>query len=59
MSHELIRFAFEELEVWQKSVEYAAEVVRLIETIETLKRHYRLVGQLEDACTSIAMNPVK
>ena len=51
-----IIFAFEELEVWQKSVEYAAEVIRLIEKIETARRHYRLIEQLEAACTSIALN---
>jgi len=51
-----IIFAFEELDVWQKSVEYAAEVIRLIEKIETARRHYRLIEQLEAACTSVALN---
>jgi four helix bundle protein len=53
---EKIIFAFEELDVWQKSVEYAAEVIRLIEKIETARRHYRLIEQLEAACTSVALN---
>jgi len=51
-----IKFAFEELEVWQKSVEYAGEVIRLIENLETARRHYRLIEQLEGACTSVALN---
>ncbi len=50
------KFAFEELEVWQKSVEYAVEVVRLIEKVETTRKHYKLIEQLEGACTSIALN---
>ena len=54
-----MKFAFEDLEVWQKSVEYAAEVIRFIEKIETERRHYRLIEQLEGACTSVALNPVK
>ncbi len=51
-----IEFAFEGLEVWQKSVEYATEVIRIIETIETPRRHYRLIEQLEGAGTSVALN---
>ena len=54
-----IKFAFEGLEVWQKSGEYATEVIRLIEKIEAARRHYKLIEQLEGACTSIALNPVK
>jgi four helix bundle protein len=51
-----IKFPFEELEVWQKSIDYAGEVIRLIEKTQPLKRHYRLIGQLEAACTSVSLN---
>ena len=51
-----IKFAFEELGVWQKSVEYAVEVVRLIEKVQTGRKHYKLIEQLEGACTSVALN---
>ena len=51
-----IIFGFEELDVWQKAVEFAREVIELIENIETGRKHYRLIEQLEGACTSVALN---
>ena len=50
------RFGFEELEVWQKSVKYSKGVILLVETINTGRKHYRLIEQLEAASASIAMN---
>jgi four helix bundle protein len=50
------RFAFEELDVWQKSVEFAIKVIDLIENIQTDRKHYRLIEQLEAASASIALN---
>jgi four helix bundle protein len=50
------RFSFQELTVWQKSVAFAASVVKAIESVETTRAHYRLIEQLESACTSVAMN---
>ena len=56
-----IRFSFEGLEVWQKSVEFAKIVIDLAEKIHTRRKHYRLIEQLEASSTSIALNtwPVK
>ncbi len=51
-----IKFAFEDLEVWQKSVEFATKVIDLTEKIEKSRKHYRLIEQLEAASTSIALN---
>jgi four helix bundle protein len=51
-----VRFSFEDLEVWQKSIKFSQKVIALIEDINTSRKHYRLVEQLESACTSIALN---
>ena len=49
-------FGFEELEVWKKAIDFADHVINLTENIETNRKHFRLVEQLEAASTSIAMN---
>ena len=49
-------FGFEELEVWRKAIDFADYVINLTENIETNRRHFRLIEQLEAASTSIAMN---
>jgi four helix bundle protein len=51
-----IRFSFEDLEVWQKSVAFAKKTIQLTEKINTGQRHYRLIDQLESASASIALN---
>ena len=55
---EEIRFNFEELEVWLKSVDFANEVINAIDetTLSGGHKHYRVVEQLEAACTSVALN---
>ena len=49
-------FSFQELKVWQKSVLFAEQVIRSIDEIEAPRRHFRLIEQLESACTSVSMN---
>ena len=49
-------FSFKDLKVWQKAVDFATKVIRTMEDFETTRKHYRLVEQLEAACTSVAMN---
>ena len=48
--------AYKNLLVWQKSMKFADQVLKLIETLETPYRHYRLYEQLEAAVTSVPMN---
>lgn len=48
--------AYKNLLVWQKSMEFANAVIDLTERLETDRRHYRLVEQLEAAATSLPMN---
>ena len=51
-----IRFSFEDLEVWQKAIEFASRVIKISEKIQTDRKHFRLIEQLEAASTSIALN---
>ena len=53
---EEVKFSFEELEVWQKAVDFANNVIDLSERLNTNKQHFRLIDQLEAASTSIALN---
>ncbi|MCK5323427.1 MAG: four helix bundle protein [Desulfobulbaceae bacterium] len=49
-------FNFEELKVWQKAVIFAENVIKIIDELETPRKHFRLIEQLEAAGTSVAMN---
>lgn len=51
-----VRFSFEDLEVWQKAVDFAKMVIDFTEKINTGRKNYRLIEQLESASTSIALN---
>ena len=50
------RFSFEDLDVWQRSVDFSNLVISLVNSLDSDRRHYRLIGQLEAAVTSIPMN---
>ena len=50
------KFGFEELEVWRKAVEFAKGVIELAESVETDRKHFRLIEQLEACSTSVALN---
>lgn len=47
------KFSFEDLEVWQKTVDFAVSVIDTIETLNPDRNHYRLIEQLESSVTSI------
>ena len=49
-------FSFQDLKVWQKAVLFAERVIRTIDQLQTPRKHYRLIEQLESAATSVAMN---
>lgn len=49
-------FSFEDLKVWQKSVEFAKAILNITEKIQVTRKHYRLIEQLESASTSVALN---
>ena len=48
-------FPFERLEVWQLAVKFADFILGLLESFPTNK-HFRLIGQMEAAASSIAQN---
>lgn len=56
MSSENGKAAYKDLVVWQKSMDFANAVIDLTEQLNTDRKHYRLVEQLEAAATSVPMN---
>ena len=48
--------SYERLSVWEKSVDFAVDVLDAVESMSTGRRHYRLFEQIEACSTSIAMN---
>jgi len=50
------RSSYKDLVVWQKSMLLANDVIDLVDHLETDRKHYRLIEQLEAAVTSIPMN---
>ncbi len=52
----MMKFAFEDLEVWQKAVDFAERVISVIEDMKTDRKHYRLLEQIEAAVTSVPLN---
>ena len=49
-------FAFEDLVVHQRALDFAITVINVIDNIEAPRKHYRLIEQLESSCTSVALN---
>lgn len=49
-------FAFKELLVWQRAVTFADEILAEIENLQSDRKHFRLVEQIEAAVTSISLN---
>ena len=50
------KFSFQDLNVWKKAIGFAESVIRTIDTLETPRKHFRLLEQLEAASTSVPMN---
>lgn len=50
------RFNFENLEIWQKAVDFADKVINIIDKLKTNRKHYRLIENLESATVSVASN---
>ena len=50
------KFGYEDLEVWQKAIDWASEIVSLSGNLETSRKHLRLIEQLESSSSSVAMN---
>jgi four helix bundle protein len=53
---EVEQVAYKELQVWQKGMEFANQVIQMIDVLDTPRKQYRLLEQLESAVTSVPMN---
>jgi four helix bundle protein len=51
-----MKFAFKSLDVWQKAVDFAVDVIDMVENLTTERKHFRLLEQIEASSASIAMN---
>ena len=49
-------YSYENLKVYQKSLDFSVMVIQAVETLNTDRKHYRLIEQLESAATSVALN---
>lgn len=49
-------FAFKELKVWQKSIEFADLILDVVENLNSSLRHFRLIEQIEESSVSISSN---
>jgi len=49
-------FAFEDLLVWQKAIDFAEVVINTIDEFDAPRKHFRLIEQLEAAAISVSSN---
>jgi len=56
MNKETVKFDFKNLLVWQKAICFAKDIILLTNTIDTERKHFRLIENLESAATSISNN---
>jgi four helix bundle protein len=51
-----VKFNFEDLDVWKKAVDFSVDIIQMKESLNTTRKHFRLIEQLESCSTSIALN---
>lgn len=51
-----MKFGYEDLNVWQKAVGFAVDIIDMTEQLNLPRKHYRLIEQIESSSTSIASN---
>lgn len=49
-------FAFEDLLVWQKSIDFAEVVIKEIDRFDAPRKHFRIIEQLEAAAIIVSSN---
>ena len=49
-------FAFKDLKVWHKSIDFADKVIVLLENLNSNRKHFRIMEQIESASTSVSSN---
>jgi len=50
------QFYFKDLDVWQKSLDFARNVIQEVENNSSGRKHFRLLEQIESSATSVSMN---
>jgi len=51
-----MEFGYEKLEVWNRAVDFAVRVLDVVDSMDSPRKHYRIMEQIEASSTSIAMN---
>jgi four helix bundle protein len=51
-----MKFGYEDLDIWDRAVDFAVKIIELVETVDTGRRYYRLFEQIEASSTSVSMN---
>jgi len=51
-----MKFAYEDLDVWNKAVDFAVKVIDIVDAINTSRKHFRLLEQIEASSGSISAN---
>jgi len=46
-----MKFGYEDLDVWNKAVDFAVKVIETVEKISTDRKHFRLLEQIESSST--------
>ena len=49
-------FAFEDLEVYQRALKFTVSAISIVDRMDTPRKHYRLIEQLESSSSSVASN---
>ena len=49
-------FAFEDLLVWKKAIDFAEVVIKTVDQFKAPRKHYRIIEQLESAAISVSSN---
>ena len=49
-------FAFEDLQVYQRALDFAVNVIKVLDETDAPRKHYRLFEQIEASSTSVASN---
>ena len=52
----MMKFGYEDLDVWNRAVDFSVKVIELVDTVDTDRKHYRLFEQIEASSTSVSMN---
>ena len=51
-----MRFGYEDFAVWDRAVDFAVRVIDVIESLESSRKRFRLLEQIEASVSSISMS---